>query len=537
MDEIIKDARSKNKTLHITFFDLADAFGSVPHELIHHTLERNNFPPQIQKYIKSLYNNTTSIVSTPTFKSEEFSFKRGVFQGDPLSPIIFLLAFNPIIQFLINKSEFGYDLNGKKFITLPYADDFCLISTNLKTHQKFINEIKKSIESMGMMLKPSKCRSFSLKSGSPSVVSFFIGETRISSVSEEEQKFLGKVIFYLGKSTETFDYVKTILMKKLENLNSTMVRDEYKLKIYIIYLLPSIRFLLTINTLTTTHLKKLDTLTAKYLKQWAGLPNCATNSIFHLKYSLNIPSISSFYHEAHHLSHASTRLKGDAEVNHALDSAVNRESNWTRKKSTVVAAEESYNNAVELNVIEGVPIYNGDKNEITKIQKHIRSELQSKNQKEHLSHIQDLIKQGHFLKILGQQNIDATWKSYIFDLKKGTMKFLLNSCLDTLPTKVNLMQWGKCPTDRCKNCQARQTTCHILNCCSTSLNQGRYTWRHNNLLEYMSKCLDKTKFEIYIDIPEHTTPSGGTIPPSLCVTPLKPDLVIIDKKKKTYLLI
>ena len=49
----------------------------------------------------------------------------------------------------------------------------------------------------------------------------------------------------------------------------------------------------------------------------------------------------------------------------------------------------------------------------------------------------------------------------------------------------------------------------------------------------MSKCLDKTKFEIYIDIPEHTTPSGGTIPPSLCVTPLKPDLVIIDKKKKT----
>ena len=36
----------------------------------------------------------------------------------------------------------------KKFITLPYADDFCLITTNKRTHQKLINEIDENIESM-----------------------------------------------------------------------------------------------------------------------------------------------------------------------------------------------------------------------------------------------------------------------------------------------------------------------------------------------------------------------------------------------------
>ena len=47
MDEVIKDAKHKNRTCHITFFDLEDAFGSVPHSLIDLTLERNFIPPVI----------------------------------------------------------------------------------------------------------------------------------------------------------------------------------------------------------------------------------------------------------------------------------------------------------------------------------------------------------------------------------------------------------------------------------------------------------------------------------------------------------
>ena len=41
MEEIIKDAREQKKTAHITFFDLEDAFGSVPHSLIQETLKKN----------------------------------------------------------------------------------------------------------------------------------------------------------------------------------------------------------------------------------------------------------------------------------------------------------------------------------------------------------------------------------------------------------------------------------------------------------------------------------------------------------------
>ena len=113
MEEIVKDARVNKRTLHITFFDLQDAFGSVPHRLIQHTLERNLFPQPVQDYLHRHYNNTKSVVVTPTFKTNEFSFKRGVFQGCPYSPIIFLLAFNPIIQFLTTRIDSGYTFTSK----------------------------------------------------------------------------------------------------------------------------------------------------------------------------------------------------------------------------------------------------------------------------------------------------------------------------------------------------------------------------------------------------------------------------------------
>lgn len=182
MEELIKDARKLKRTLHVTFFDLEDAFGSVPHDLINFSLRRNHLPDNVCDYLSNLYSNCQAVVQTPSWTSNSFSFKRGVFQGDPLSPTIFLMVFNPVLLHLKNMEEkFGYNLdNGTSstsLITLPYADDFCLITTHKKTHQNIINSIHSNITSMGMRLKPVKCRSLSISAGQPKDVPFYIGET------------------------------------------------------------------------------------------------------------------------------------------------------------------------------------------------------------------------------------------------------------------------------------------------------------------------------------------------------------------------
>ena len=345
LEEIFKDARTSSRTCHGTFFDLEDAFGSVPHSLIMETLKINHLPDNICDYFSRLYSSCQAVVQTPTWRSEQFSFRRGVFQGDPLSPTIFLMVFNPVLLHLKNmEDKVGYKLhNGDKtasFVTLPYADDFCLLTSNKRTHQNVINTIQSNITSMGMRLKPSKCRSLSISSGKAKDEPFFIGDYKVPSIKDEEQKFLGRVLFFSGKSEETFKLIKDTLIEALERVEASLIRPEYKLWILKNYLIPSKRFLLTVHTLPVTHLKKLDTLVDKWTKQWAGVPRSATNAVLHMKEGLDIPSISEMYTEAHNTSHARTRLQGDMVINHVIDHTLQREAAYSRKQCTTTEAEK-----------------------------------------------------------------------------------------------------------------------------------------------------------------------------------------------------
>ena len=127
---------------------------------------------------------------------------------------------------------------------------------------------------------------------------------------------------------------------------------------------------------------------------------------------------------------------------------------------------------------------------------------------------------------------DPNWKSILYNLPKGTMKFLINSLINTLPTQDNLKLWGKTFSDKCHLCKNRDSTKHCLSACKIALEQGRYTWRHNNVVNYIVTNLDSSKYRIHSDLPGYQASNGGSLPPSILVTPLKPDIVIIEENTK-----
>ena len=304
------------------------------------------------------------------------------------------------------------------------------------------------------------------------------------------------------------------------------------------YLLPSKRFILTVHNLTTTSLEKLDRLTDKYVKQWAGLPPSATNAILHMHIGMDIKSISEMYMEAHTVSHTRTRLKGDVIVNSVIDATLTREAEYTRKKSTTSEAEATFYTVLQQITPDGtIPTFTGDNaNQMkhqfnTKARTEVKKHMSVENNEKWCEHVKSLCVQGNFLAMAAAEKQDIVWKANMFNLKQGTLKFLLNASIDTLPTAANLKRWKKSSSDLCKLCKRRQTTNHVLSACPVALEQKRYTWRHDSVLSYIVNIVDP-KFTVYSDIPGHTAPGGGSIPPELCVTVQKPDIVIIEKEKK-----
>ena len=178
VQEVIQHAKLNKKTLHAMWFDLQDAFGSVAHELIPYVMEHYHIPKQIIAYIISLYSKLEGKVVTRDWESELFKFLKGVFQGDPFSGIIFLIIFNPLIEYIKHHSKtHGYQLSTidkgvKSVVTTPFADDFNVITQNKNMHQKLITDIAEKIKSMGLELKPQKCRSLSIEKGKVEKVTF-----------------------------------------------------------------------------------------------------------------------------------------------------------------------------------------------------------------------------------------------------------------------------------------------------------------------------------------------------------------------------
>jgi hypothetical protein len=98
--------------------------------------------------------------------------------GDPSSPIIFLACFNSILEKLESlRLTKGFNHLGLRHITLPFADDFNLLTGHKVTHQNIIKEIVGWATSMGLVLKPRKCKSLSIKAGALRLSSLVLGIT------------------------------------------------------------------------------------------------------------------------------------------------------------------------------------------------------------------------------------------------------------------------------------------------------------------------------------------------------------------------
>jgi hypothetical protein len=148
-------------------------------------------------------------------------------------------------------------------------------------------------------------------------------------------------------------------------------------------------------------------------------------------------------------------------------------------------------------------------------------------------------------------------KTHFFYLPRWHSTFTSSSLIfhnqtvaNSLPTNSQLHRYNKNIPPSCSICNDKaQTQLHIFNKCSTALAQGRYTWRHDSLLNNIIIVCNKlllphpdndipSTFKIMCDIP--SSPFFQHIYPDYCNINnqlLRPDIIIHHQTKKTFFII
>ena len=118
------NTEEKNIPGIVLFIEFKKAFDTVEWDFVNSCLKVFNFRPDIQNWVKILYNNVSSCIVNNGFASEFFPLERGVTQGCPLSRLLFVIGIELLIRAIKNDENIKGINVGEKMIKVSlYAHD------------------------------------------------------------------------------------------------------------------------------------------------------------------------------------------------------------------------------------------------------------------------------------------------------------------------------------------------------------------------------------------------------------------------------
>lgn len=105
LSQLIQEAKEKKGSLTVVWLDFANAYGSIPHNLIQVALDYYHIPSNIQSMITSYLRDIKLRFQSAKFMTKWQPVEKGIVTGCTISPILFIMGMNLIITAASTKSR------------------------------------------------------------------------------------------------------------------------------------------------------------------------------------------------------------------------------------------------------------------------------------------------------------------------------------------------------------------------------------------------------------------------------------------------
>lgn len=267
---ILRKVHNSRKSCAMLFLDVAKAFDTVSHQTLFRVASAMGLPPPLVNYLRHLYSR-----STVRLTNKVTTCGRGVRQGDPLSPLLFIMVMEDIVREAL--PEVGFNLDGQRVDSLAYADDLVLLAEKSPRLQEKLHRLTEALRKAGMSLNARKSHALTLTKMSKrkqmvlTATSYECnGETIKPMGTDDSVRYLGLHFNWKGrivpKHTGTWDNL-------LKELKKAPLKPYQRLQLLRYHAVPKFIHELVLGHAHRNTLKKLDCLTRAAVRQWLRLPS------------------------------------------------------------------------------------------------------------------------------------------------------------------------------------------------------------------------------------------------------------------------
>ena len=215
----------------MAWIDYKEAYDMVPYLWIKECLDLFGVAENIKTLLVNSMEKWRVMLCAGNSELGEVDIKRGIFQGDSLSPLVFVLALIPL-SLILRKAKAAYEFSGSKVKInhLLFMDDLKLYSRNEKELDSLVQTIRIFSKDIGMEFGIEKCAMLVIEKGKiAKSVDIVLPDGKVIRSLQEGQsyKYLGilEAETFLGEemklkvSKEYFRRLKKALKTKVNGGN------------------------------------------------------------------------------------------------------------------------------------------------------------------------------------------------------------------------------------------------------------------------------------------------------------------------------